>query len=118
MSSTKFFCVAVSFIIVLVSFGCNAKPEVISGAAYVKYPKADILGQIEVQKYTYILLICDPDSRVRLLDVYDSTVFGKDSAELRNEKEISSSVSCGSQLQELKRLAEIGEQYDNKVIKK
>ena len=114
MSFNKSFSVALAFCLVLASFGCTAKPEVIRGAAYVKYPKADVLGQVKGGTRSYALLICDPDSKVRLLSVYDSTILGNDSVQLRSETEVNSAVVCGFKLEELNRLAEIGRKYDKK----
>ena len=94
--------------------GCNAKPEILNGTVYAKHPKADIIGKLRLADYYYVFVICDPDSKAILLDVFDSTVFNIGSAETRGEVDLGSSIACGSQLQEIKRLAEIGKQYDKK----
>ena len=94
--------------------GCNAKPEVLNGMIYAKHPKADIIGKLHITDYRYVFVICDPDSKAILLYVLDSTIFSTASAEVRGEVDLGSSIACGSQLQEIKRLAEIGKQYDKK----
>lgn len=105
----------VSLILVVVSSGCNAKPEVINGTAYGKYPKADIITQSKL-KYgnKHLLVMCDQTSKMRAIIIWDKTwILSADSASFEDEMEIPA-IPCGAQLQELNRLAEIGKQYDKK----
>lgn len=109
----KFTIAPLMAILVLVGVGCNvSNPGFLDGAAYVKYPKADIIVRGKEHRDHYLFVICDPTSTTRALRIMDNTI-GTSSALVEEDTEIPG-IPCGTKLQELQRLAEIGKQYEKK----
>jgi len=92
---------------------CIADPKVINGAFYAEHPKADILGSVQ-NNHTIAKVLCAENSKVRLIMVLDNTVF-VDRAFVLKEQDIEiPNLMCGKELEEIKRLAEIGRKSENK----
>jgi hypothetical protein len=108
----------VASVLLLVSIACTltANPEVVDGMVYAKYPKADIMNKHEAEHYRWVYLICDTESVVHVLTVFDSTAdfVGSDGSAKVRKDQVIPNMSCGTKLQELQRLAEIGKKHDKK----
>ena len=108
----KFLAVLLVILGVVVSTACTAGKKVRDGAVYGEYPHADILATADIG-YDSARVICTEDSKIHVLLMYDDTFLVTQSVRKRGDAETDKAL-CGKELEELRRLAKIGQQYDKK----
>ena len=106
--SFKKIAIALIIICAISSIACTADDKTLIGKIYAEHPKANILDTVERQYY-HAYLICTDENEVRMMMIYDSTILGIPSADLYKDHDIKVlNIVCGKELDELRRLAEIG----------